>query len=356
VGAGEWWNVPHALTDAGATSCFTRMAAARNVAGVPAGRPFRVEYTNERFNGKLPFWQYWYMEEAGRAINHASPGTFTAGSEKDEYYAYRAGQLAGLARAAWIAAGRDPAEVKLVLGSQSAAPAQTTVAVNAAVKLGVVPDEVCIAPYFNGGPVTDPQWTSIADLDVLGDGTELWTRYSGGVASTTAQHLSNLRAAFPAANLVGYEASSNGPFGVSVPNYAQITQNCNKHPAAYYWTLESFRQYQDAGLSLVMNFECGGSPSGDAFGLGIQSGSPWQDFNTWNGVPGKGDGSDGKNDNRADFTRIDLAVYPRAQARNDWNALLPAPPPPPPPPPPPATGGRMAGYSLPYGFLKHAPD
>jgi hypothetical protein len=358
VGAGEWWNVPHAVTDACAASMFGRMAAARNAAGVPAGRTFRIEYTNEHFNGKLPFWQYWYMEEAGRAINHASPGTFTAGKEKDEYYVYRAGQLAEFARAAWASAGRDPAEVRLVLGSQGAsgAAAMTTDVCNAALKFGIDAEEVCIAPYFNGGPVTDPQWTSIADLDVLGDGSELWLRYGDSVyTGQVALHVAALRAKFPAGNVVVYETSSNGPFGVSVPNYAQITQNCNKHPAAYYWTLEALRQFNDLGLPLVMNFECGGAPSGDAFGLGIQSGAPWQDFNTWNGVPGKGDGSDGRNDNRVDFTRIDLAVYPRAQARNDWNALLPAPPPPPPPPPPPATGGRMAGYSLPYGFLKHSP-
>jgi hypothetical protein len=85
-------------------------------------------------------------------------------------------------------------------------------------------------------------------------------------------------------------------------------------------------EYQKAGLNVFTYFEYGGTGGGS--GVFDQC---WDQPIGVNMLPGTGDGSDGRFDNRTDLLAFDRTVSPMLRSLGDWNAGATDPPDPPDP-------------------------
>jgi len=109
--------MPHACSDQYVTDFWTYQAQ-----HLAAGRHAWVEYTNEPWNGDPAYPQYHHLRIMAREFALAHPGNpawavdFAVRARR--WYLMRAGQIRALARAAWVAAGRDVNDLGLVLNAQ----------------------------------------------------------------------------------------------------------------------------------------------------------------------------------------------------------------------------------------------
>jgi hypothetical protein len=172
-----WFSVPHAATDQYVTDLVTYIA--QNLA---PGRHFWLEYTNEWWNGGGSYPQYGFIARMGREFALTRPGdpiwnTFPALLQA-RWYVLRSGQIRNLARAAWSAAGRDVADLGLVLGSQWS---------NSSVTLNLARN--CADLYdTQGRSAGDPAFTGPIQFEAVAVGTYQYINPCYNGTLTTAQY------------------------------------------------------------------------------------------------------------------------------------------------------------------------
>lgn len=326
TGAIQWLSLPHPVTD----DCCTKIGEYL-VAHTPPGRKFAIEFSNEVWNANGGLF-YCYAKSlyytAAATAGEDLPGM---GNNARNWYTYRAGQVHKLIRAPFEAAGRGDDLIR-VMGSQTGyASGVTFPTVDVAEQFKIPIDWLAIDGYLDNesaggrydpggmpavaGPLIDAMNVEqLIDLFAVHVRRDNSTRYID-------QHRQLLdRHGFSGTKLVVYE----GGIGNAVPsprtyNRVPTAQALLRHPGLHQVLLDWFRVQQDAGISLFNWFILNGGPF-------VPQGAGWAAYPSYGMRPGRGDGSDGRFDNRANFQDLARIVSVEGAAVRDWAASVKGPP------------------------------
>jgi hypothetical protein len=360
-----WMNVPHGATDGCVTALFN-LAATR----MSPGRKIYVELSNEHWNYAAGYNQNGYFATMGFVQNPTAP---LSGSE---WYALRSAQVHKLALAALTAAGRG-SDLRRVFGGNAYVPSLSDAvlaycaghddqgrATGAPGYTGPIPvDCVAIAPYF-GNVRMDGNTAGVNALkgEQVLDASEATFQdgFAAGAAGTVTANRAVLTArGYTGAAVVCYEGGpSYGGLGGTAPTKYYRSFTWGYHPRMRGLQLRYFQALQDAGCTLLCLLNLDGAPTQEP---GSNDASVYSAFPAISWVAGKGDGTDGKFDNRAALAdgsglpklpALDQMVSVTGQAVDEWNAGSASAPPNRRPAPQPDRGrqpgrGRGAARSLP---------
>ena len=308
--ASPWISFPLPATDA-CMSAIAAEVASRLAPGLKA----RFEWSNECWNN------------SERVDYCASRGSLE-GLTGPEWYAKKSDQVRTLVRRAFEAAGRDPDDAIVVLCGVSVSPGNFCEPIAAYCEAKKLPiDEFSIAPYFSndfGLVANDP--TPFAtlydamDVDQQMDYAELGMLHAGDAHKFQAHREVLDGHGFAGTPLSAYEGGpETGLPGWTVEDAATAARNRRwaRHPRM-------------RGIMLHFLDEIGGYCSlYNNYILGyivVAVGGPepnrnWSAYLGWDQPAGKGDGSDGLFDNRADYEDMQGIVSVVGGAMNTWAAL-----------------------------------
>ena len=319
---------PHACTDAAIEHVATRLAAT-----LDAGRKVDLEMSNEVWNFAFSQYTYWRAEGIRRGLQAQDSGQPNYG------YAARSAEMWDIFKARWTALGRSASDLRLVFNLQ-----QSNVA-DAAIVAGWLqtnrPDitsvVVSVAPYhyWNGlYNVPGFDYSTLTVEDCM-DFQEAWKIaekpyfYDAQVAAFTSRGI--------AATLTLYEyqwaymglgyAQGAGSRDDQWEFWNKVNLACHSHPRNYGIFMKFMKELQDRGATIGYVY---GYTGGQVYEHGVVGGGYYGHYLT--GLlqePGKGDGTDGKPDNRPLFVDGQgkpkwppymPRVSPRGLAVLDWNA------------------------------------
>jgi hypothetical protein len=322
-----WVNIPYTATDG-----MIYKIAKQIRDNWPAGRPVIVEYANECWN--YGFWQ------AQFAYVMSAFGTIWP--SRGYYVVWRSGRMAEIFRQVFDEDGLNRSgEIQHVLGSQFAAPSVAQVALDAARLYGVKVDLLGVAPYVDGSKYLE-EYISQVDNDAAID---LWINdvyYFSlpALYDIAYKPLLDQNAAIIAnynaltgynCKMIGYEGGVEQIIGTSaahpVPNSLTRNIDATYRPNMYIMEQDIYALYAPYVDTFCLFNMINGYFVGPSYAF------TWGVY-TWGGQQrGRGDGSDGKFDNRT----LDLTpglptskaarepyeskkVSVRGQAFIDWNA------------------------------------
>ena len=314
MGVEPWICVPFAADD----DCVRAIAEkARDC--MPAGTKIWVEFSNEVWNTGNGF--------TGQSVGAIIRGNKSSPKVGGTYWAaVRAGQVHDIFAGVLGAAGREGDLVR-VMGWQWGNPAGAAGFVNFCASKALKIDAFAIAPY-RGLPNALMPAIDGYDSDQLHDLWQLYLTYnypsdSSQPGGTIPTHRAALAAAYPDAKLVCYEGSIQDALPNSATNRARRIHDLVYDPGMYDTLRAYYASAQASGVSLFCHFQL--SHAGDwAYAAG-----GWSLYH-WHGQRwGRGDGLDGKADNRQcsaiskpatvqqDLQNVSVA----GQAWKDWAAV-----------------------------------
>ncbi len=261
-----WINVPVLASDA----CVAKMATLA-AARLHPGRKIHLEFSNEVWNNG--FSQWYVASGLSRVMRAADKSIPDSGyNAQSAWYAYRMVQVHAAFRAAWVAAGRAAADVRRVMGIQTASNDSLDAYLVALQHFfpttwTTLVDEVAIAPYWGNNPA--PGWSNqvqpITDpaspaqmLDLL----ELIALH-GGYGTWVTQVRADLDArGMTGADVVSYEGGADflTPFHQynKFPVDAHRNHIIARHPRFFGIVLKMLRNFDDGGCKLFMHFTLSG--------------------------------------------------------------------------------------------------
>ena len=335
VGADAWMTVPMMATDDCAYQyglmCGTKLNTSRKC---------YFELANEVWN-----WSYdekiYAICKARQlsALYASSEGAqgVNLGYNDNKYYAYRVGQTSTKFREGWIAAGRNPVDLKIVVGCGGDYLNVANAILAYCNAAGIHIDVLTVAEYmqnmpaaFNFGGYQDEVSSMISDLDkdqiidlfkttiVYGGYEKVFADLNDLLKSTTV-HPPNGFAQFDAngrwvsgVQLMVYEYSPD----VLVPNWndqVKMTHRCILDPAMHACALALLQVKEENNVACTLKEEL----SSDRQWNG---GNPWTDYVSVFTKAGRGDGSDGLFDNRTNPESPHVCSV-MAHAMRFWNSL-----------------------------------
>jgi hypothetical protein len=288
----------------------------------PAGRNVWVETANETWRD--PACLVWY----GTVGNCIYPGVTGR-----PYWVQRIGEIRQIFRTVFAAGGTDrSAEVKMLLGCAQMSPSDSATQLGLAQTQGVTIDGLAVACYIGPDYGTTATVTAydacdaVQAIDLLVHDFAESTVALLALRASDVVNINNYNAA--TGNncvLYAYEGGVNDILPASLANYKERGRDMVYHPNWYFAEQDFYALFQHAGYQRVNIYaQSMEYPVGCFWGMyhGIQ-----QDY-------GRGDGSDGKTDNRlcqatpgqphtkSATTNLDLTnVSVRGQAFLDWNKL-----------------------------------
>jgi hypothetical protein len=312
--------VPIQLSDAGCDEWFGKLADLST--GLPAGMILEVEPGNETWNDADPYYlgKHWLEYEAVR--RSLSISTY-------QMLVLRGSEMVALAKAAWTAAGRDPADVLFYVNV--ADPANSSQPLSDALgyadahstDIDIVGIAIYESPFglVGGGDWLLPEHV----LAVLEHQAGAWAVHvnsgSSALIPTISRSTHN-----PGAKAELYEG---GPAHLQLTGSGSVAalqaQGAAFHPRAYQWFLRILKSFDDAGLHRLNKNSMSETLSNDAGnGTGLYAA-----LLGWNMLPGIGDGSDGRANNLPEIAaavagtrspRYQLMSSPIAAAVRDYAA------------------------------------
>lgn len=296
-------NIPAAATNAFVTSVFNTIGA-----GLRPGLRAWLEYANEVWNLSTAFAQADYI------FGQSVIGGFANGSA---FYAHRAAQIHTVAAAALATFGRATDLVR-VFGSQFSNPTVTTNVINQCVADGSQVDVVCVATYMNGG--LDATWnvaTTVGDgftPAMLHDITNLYWLDDQTFAPTLASHNAILKAAYPNAQLIGYEGGPQSGTALASTSAGGGAQSraWGRHPRMLENYTALIRTMQAAGFYAYIHY----TAAMEMATFTYANDANWPAYLRWNQTAGTGDGTDGQFDNRTNYEDMDDVVSVTGLALN----------------------------------------
>jgi hypothetical protein len=325
-----WVNIPHTATDG-----MIYKIAKQIRDSWPAGRTVLLEYSNETWN--FGFWQTQF------AFAISALGTIWQSSPR-YYVVWRSGRMAEIFRQVFDEDGANrSSEIELVLGCQFAATSVAATALAAAQYYNIKVDRLGVAPYVDGSKYLE-QYIAQVDNDTAID---LWINdvyYFATPAlydiaykpllDQTATLIANYNAATGYnCKMIGYEGGMEKIIGTSaahpVPNSRERNIDATYRPNAYIAEQDLYALYAPYMDTFALFNMINGYFVSPDYAL------TWGLY-TWGGQErGRGDGSDGKFDNRTldltpglPTTRAAREPYEskkvsvRGQAFIDWNAAV----------------------------------
>ncbi|MFO0954463.1 MAG: hypothetical protein U0835_25550, partial [Isosphaeraceae bacterium] len=325
VGADAWFNVPpvspHSRSDATFTAVFRQIA--RTLA---PGKKCYVEFANEPWNFAFP--PFHYLTCLANSLKTTLMGA----------YASYAGHFHAIARAAFQAEGRDPKDVVGVFGTFTGVP-DFTRDIAAYCRANSIPiDYVALAPYWYLQPEHQPGLDAVYDsltTEQVIDVSEYWELWGHDVVRQNGtEHRARLAAnGFASARLCCYEMGpAYARLGGSPINQGKHSQGAHKHPRFRNVMLAEWAAQQTQGhdFGCIYTSHGGYASEGGAPGTSLYAAYLGSDM-----LAGKGDGSDGRNDNRVDPFTVANKVSVVGQSMIDWNSTPATPVGPPNPDPTP---------------------
>lgn len=333
VGADLWFNIPpvapHVRSDATVAAMIDQIAA-----GLDPSLGCWLEPYNEHWNFAFPPF-HWIRQYAHKL------GTTHSGA-----YASLCAHWHALGMSRWTAAGRPPSKFKRVFGTFTGVPSFTRDIGAFCQAHGVPIDVLATAPYIYLQPEMQPSLTAVYDAmtgEQVVDQAEVWQLLGKDVVlQNTADHRAELASyGYTDTEIYCYEMGpAYARLGGTALNQARHSQYLHKSPRYANVLFNFFKSLQDRGVvggamyTLFGGYGSeGGAPGTAMYGMYFGCDTP----------SGKGDGSDGRTDNRIDPFTVDGKVSVPGYAVKAWNAGLGATPPPPPPPPAPPRSRSRAG-------------
>lgn len=257
------------------------------------------------------------LDRGGVGYDPANPPAVTIDATANPglaAYTWRAVQVHNLFLAAFTAAGRAGDVVRVMGGQYTVAGATTQVYAQTCAWNGWTYDAQAIAPYINNDFGVGHKEAGLAaafdrlDADQLHDFTQLAWTYDN-FFTLPATHRAALDAqGLTGVVLIGYEGGPDQgvTFGAST---VSRSRSWARHPRMRGETTYFLQRLQDAGFALQVDYHLSAVP----FSL-----DNWAKYFARAQVPGAGDGSDGLNDNRADYFDNSRVVSVIGRAYLDW--------------------------------------
>lgn len=321
-----WYNTAFATSDALATALGQMFATV-----IPAGdtRPIYHEHGNEPWNYSPDFKTYYHnvfmgLEFAQQRAAAGDPSWVNADQPTVAFWyeIMRSRKVFEGIEAAWVAAGRDPAQLNWVLNIQMASISQTTSALTfcanhdsdgrlpteAGYSGPMVPSLIAVSPYFAPGQ-TNPAiptatWDSLT-VPMVADYVDVYCAYYQ-YTDQYAQAIGHKQAiqdaavnlnvpAFANIRIAGYEGGpAKVTMGGTLDRMEKHTLAWNFHPCIHPQYQTFLREYETLGYEVFVDYDCGGdfcyeSPYHKVYAAFVGMAQK----------PGKGDGSDGLTNNVA---------------------------------------------------------
>lgn len=317
VGADAWVNVPPVAPCARADATWT--AVFRQVARtLAAGKKCYVEHSNEVWNSAFP--PYHYFTQLANSL-----GTTTAGAGLSY-----AAHFHALARAAFVLESRDPNDVVRVAGTWTGVVSFTTDLAAYGQAHSVPIDRLALAPYLYVKPELQPgqdaAYDGLTTEEVLDQDEACMAWYKDSTRQNAGLHRAEMaKYGYGSVKTCCYEMGpAYARIGGTDVNQAKHSQGSQRHPRfrrvmAAYWA-EQQAQGHDVGLDYA-------SHGANASEGGASSTSIYNCYWACDCEAGKGDGTDGKADNRVNPWVLDGKVSVVGQSILDWNAPPSTPPP-----------------------------
>ena len=315
VGADLYLNTGHTTSLACQADLATYIAT-----HIKPGAKVRHEFSNEPWN----YYSYPY--------GYLTAESYAAGKSSGFYvpaYCDLAAKAWAAFRAAWVAAGRDPADHLRVLGGASAVPSLADQYIEYCRANGIAFDRIALAPYMNNGAAGGPSevtWADVNDRLVAAQDLDIFeANFTYTDQDTPAKQT---RAKLDTAGLthVGVDNYEGGPASMVMylwPNrppsrFIERSHAAHRDPRWFGIIGHHLQSQQDAGVGTYHFYYLGGA--GDF----IESGPTCQMWSacTSNNQPlGTGDPIlDAAN--RATPDRMDLIKSETAGALTHWGALV----------------------------------
>lgn len=324
VGADLWYQFPLLTPASVASTIGTYIAQHLN-----AGLKCYMELSNENWNNGFT------QRKASVFLSGV------AGLTQMQWLAYASNLLYAQVAAAFTAAGRK-SDCRHVLAWQNAGDPSQMLSYAAA--QGYPVHCYAAAPYWSLGNSDHATWEStygpiadrITDPSVFLDAAALWLEYhpTTYITKVFAGNVAHARTYYPAIACVCYEGGAQtGPYSGNGATYGNVNSRyALQHPRMYPLYMRFLQKMQDAGCALYLEYRLG-YQNGKFY---FTSDALWDLYRGINSVAGRGDGSDGKYDNRNAFHYVsgvptenanDLQslVSVKGQALKDWNTLFSQP-------------------------------
>ncbi len=327
VGADPWICVPHLMDNESVTAWATDVADW--LAGQPASRKVWVEYSNEVWLNS--FQQTFYAYAMG------SLAGISGGNVGRRWYGRRSGEIHNLFEAAMEARQVGlSAGLKRVYATQGANSGETTSTIQEAFIQGYRVDAIAVAPYLNVTPRADfnrDTWAQ-CDIDHVMDldaetmkGPQI---YVFNHQDALAAHYDHASLGFPQPEIICYEGGIENAVRDHVDTTAnsfatRLTIHWSRHPRMYNHTFRQFTRMEAAGVTLFNYYLLNGSPQYSS------QANVWSVYTGSGQRAGRGNGSDGLNNNLNDLNDIPNLVVPVAGAFETWMATATPPVEPDPP-------------------------
>ncbi len=320
-----WLCVPHGLTDAAVTALFDRVAERL----LPQLKVY-AEYSNEAWNTLADFTQFWYCAGKSNQLGLAPVGD-PASVHAMRYYCRRATEVHVLGRAAFAARGRAAGDVVRVLGGQWGNASRTGDMAAYCASQGYPVDAIAFAPYEQNRP------EALVGYDYSGfNGPQCLDVYEATVdglrpaeIALAAQHRAALAAHGYDPEFLSYECCLNIA-GLSGDPTTQAAQSiaASFHPGMARVYNKYFETMDLCGFTLAMHFGYFSAPYTEAWATQRHGTLYHQLLGTYQ-RPGRGDGTDGENDNRAATSTVPATIptlrglaAPVLRAIGEWNSIL----------------------------------
>lgn len=320
--------VPHACTDAAIEHAATRLDAT-----LDAGRKVDLELSNEPWNYAFSQFTYFRAEGIRRGLQAQDSGSSYFG------YVARAAEMWNLFRNRWVALGRSASDLRLVFNFQQSNAADAAIVASwlQTNRPDITSVVVAVAPYhyWNGlYNVSGFDYTTLTVEDCM-DFQEAWKIaekpyfYDAQIAAFTSRGITATLTLYEyqwAYMGLGY-SSGTGTRDEQWEFWNKVNLACHSHPRNYGIFMQFMDELQDRGATIGYVY---GYTGGQVYEHGVVGGGYYGHYPA--GLlqePGKGDGSDGKPDNRPLFVdgqgkpkwpAYMPRVSPRGQAVLDWNA------------------------------------
>ena len=309
VGVEPWVNIPWLADD----DCVRQIAQAF-AAKIPVGTEIHVEYGNEAWNFGFSgfFFSVWMNNLNG-----------TPGVNYVPYYVTRMSQVHAIFVAAWVAAGRNAAEVRRVCGAQyDNAGGTTAPIVQYALANGISFDELAPATYYSNAPASGA-YDDLLTREQLLDLFAMNIQQSDVVTNLTAhsQVLASALAQNPTQTWLGNVVLVNYEGGPDTMTTATMTANLadrnhgvHRDPDFCQIELHHLQLMENAGVKLTNLFTL----------YGTRNINQWGIYEGAHMAAGTGNAT-ADVANRNDYENLTTIMSETAAAMNQWSALIQKP-------------------------------
>lgn len=334
-----WMTVPLMATN----DCAYQMGlmCGNNLAN---GHICNIEIANEVWN--FSYIEKVYCDAKARqqtALYNSSGGTqgVNVNSNSNKYYAFRVGQISAQFKLGWLAAGRNAADLKVMVGCGGDYFNVAKDAIDYMYLNNIHFDIVVVAEYAQNMPIEigfsgyqDEVLPMIANLDkdhlidlykitiLYGNYDKVYKNLYGILANKTsyppnAYATLDANGAWVSGNRVIIYEQAIDIFVPAYTDQARKSHQCILDPEARNLGLAFLQAKENYGVAASVKEEL-------AFDRGWPAGLPWSDYVSIFTKSGLGDGSDGLFDNRPN-PESPYVTGVMAGVQKTWNSLLTAP-------------------------------